>query len=77
LLELVSEAVQSISVLEVSKFIGLHQGLDIVEGIIEDPITCAAESSSQHGDIDWHIILINIRRGQSMGPIFDIGEVET
>lgn len=38
LLELVAEALHHRLVFEVGQIVRLHQGLDVIEGVVEDPI---------------------------------------
>jgi hypothetical protein len=74
--ELLSETLSHVFVLEIAQLVRLHQSLDVVEGIVEDPVTGAAHTTSNDGYVDWHIIFVNIRRSQIASQVLNEREIK-
>lgn len=75
--ELIPEALRHALVLEVAQLVRLHEGLHVIEGIIEHPVTCSTDTSGDDGHVDRDIVLVDIRRCQLTGKVLDDGEIET
>ena len=73
---LVAEALGHALVLELSEFVRLHEGLHVIEGIVEHPIAGSSNTTGDDGDVDGNVFLSNVRRGQLGGYFFDDGEVK-
>ena len=71
----VTETLHGCFVFWISEFVGLHQGFDIVEGIIEGPVSCSSDTSSDKGNIHWQIFLVSDSGwGEGVGDLFDCCE---
>ena len=58
-------------VLVVSELVRLHQGLDIVEGVVEPPVANASNSSSNERDVDGDLVGVDVWRSQVLCDFFD------
>jgi hypothetical protein len=54
----------------------LHEGFNIIEGIVEHPITCSSNTTSNHRNVNGNFALLNSRRCELLGKIFDDWEVK-
>lgn len=61
---------------ELPKLVRLHQGLDIVKGIVEHPIHRSTHSSGDHRHINRDIVSICSNRCQLFCQLFDEGKVK-
>ena len=68
---LFAEALPHVLVFELPEFVGLHQSLNVIEGIVEGPVTCATHSSSNHGHVNGNIVFAASGRSQLLGQVFD------
>ena len=75
-LVLLAEALPHALVPEVSELVRLHQRLHVVEGVVEDPVTCSAHSSGDHRHVDGHVALVAADRRQLLREVLDDREVE-
>jgi hypothetical protein len=54
----------------------LHEGFNIIEGIVENPITCSSNTTSDQRNVNGNFVLLDSRRCEFLGKIFDDGEVK-
>ena len=72
---LLSETAHHSWVLEISKFIRLHQSFDIVERIIEDPVESTTHTTSDHRYIDRNVAAC-VGRSQVLSYSLNQTEIE-
>ena len=70
LLVLVSEAAEHVWVFEVAKGVRLHQSLDIIEGVVENPVKSSTHSTSDQRHVNRDMASC-IGRSQVLGNALD------
>jgi len=73
--ELIPEALSHALVLEVAQLVRLHEGLHVIEGIIEHPVARSTDTSGNDGHVDGNIAFVDISRGQFTGKVLNDGEI--